>query len=327
VVFDVLYVSPHSDDVGFSAAAQIARDVASGLKIALLTVFEMPETGQSGAGGERAIRRAEDDAYATLAGIQRFSAGLLDAAARHPRYRNNLYRVLAPLREDEKPTVEAVRARIEAFVRDGCPRVVAPLGVGEHVDHQIVHEAANGVVGAEVTFYEDTPYVLTRFALARRLARLGFRPVSDGGAAASEANDPTLRRGSAWEEMVAVVKAWWSLPQVDSWLGVTPERRRTWWLAIARSLLIAYLLGPFVLMPRRLRRLRPVRAAAASLVRGNDVARVKLSAIGVYESQWHYFHYTLEDWRDALERYALLLREEGVVERVWRVVQTGVVTR
>jgi hypothetical protein len=94
-----------------------------------------------------------------------------------------------------------------------------------------------------------------------------------------------------------------------------------------RSLLIAYLLAPYLLRPRRVRSLRPPRAAAASLVRGSDVGSVKLAAIGAYGSQWPYFHYTLEDWREALERYGRLLRDEGTVERVWRVLPTEAVTR
>jgi hypothetical protein len=90
---------------------------------------------------------------------------------------------------------------------------------------------------------------------------------------------------------------------------------------------IAYLFAPYLFRPRRLRSIRPVRAAVASLVRGDDVAGVKLAAIAAYESQWQFFQHTLGDWREALEGYAQLLHEEGVIERVWRVVQIDAVTR
>ena len=316
--FDVLYVSPHADDVGFSAAAQVARDVASGSRVALLTVFEMPEGSPLGAFGERATRRAEDEAFAALARIERYSAGFDDAIARRPRYRSP-YRILAPLPEDERPLVDAVRARIESFVNEGCRRVVAPLGIGEHVDHQIVHEAARTLTGAEVTFYEDTPHILTRYTLAQRLARLGLKPVAGETDNAASTEDLTLRRGSPWAELGAAVRAWWSLPLLDMMMGVKSGARRPWWLGIGRSLAIAYLFAPYVFWPRRLRCASPVRPAVASIVRGPDVAAVKLAAIDAYASQWPCFHSTLEAWREALEGYARRLSEDGVIERVWRV--------
>src|SRR5262245_47243408 len=51
---DVLYVSPHADDVAFSAAGQLARDVAAGARAVVFTVFEPPEPE----------RRAEDERFA-----------------------------------------------------------------------------------------------------------------------------------------------------------------------------------------------------------------------------------------------------------------------
>jgi LmbE family N-acetylglucosaminyl deacetylase len=318
VAFDVLYVSPHADDVAFSAAAQVARDVASGLRVAVLTVFEMPEGSPYGAFGERATRRAEDEAFAALAGVQRIGGGFDDAIARRPRYRSP-HKILAPLADDEASLVDAVRQRIESYVKDGCQRVVAPLGIGEHVDHQIVHEAARTLNGAEVSFYEDTPHMLSGFALAQRLARLGLQPEPSPGTGAKPSADPTIRRGSPWEELIAAIKAWWSLPLLDLMLGVMPGAPRPWWLGIARSLMVAYLFAPYVLWPRRLRCARPVRSAATSIVRGADVAAVKLAAIGAYTSQWPCFHTTLDAWREALQTYAHKLSEDGVVERVWRV--------
>lgn len=315
VSFDVLYVSPHADDVGFSASGQVARDVASGLRVAVLTVFEMPEGSPFGAFGERATRRAEDEAFAALAGVERISAGFDDAIARRPRYRSPS-RILAPLPEDERPLVEAVRERIQSFVRDGCKRVIAPMGIGEHVDHQIVHEAARTLTGADVAFYEDTPHVLTDFALALRLARLGWQPEATH---ATNGGDSTVRRGSPWQELSAAVRAWWALPLLDMMFGVQPGARKPWWLGIARTFAILYLFAPYVLWPRRLRCARPIRTAVPSIVRGPEVAGAKLKAIGAYASQWPCFHTTLDAWRGALEGYARKLSEDGVVERVWRV--------
>jgi hypothetical protein len=50
----------------------------------------------------------------------------------------------------------------------------APLGVGRHVDHQIVSSAAGHLIqrGASVKLYEDFPYVLKEGALGERLREL-----------------------------------------------------------------------------------------------------------------------------------------------------------
>jgi hypothetical protein len=51
----------------------------------------------------------------------------------------------------------------------------APLGIGRHVDHQIVASAADRLIeqGANVKFYEDFTYALNRGALEARLHELG----------------------------------------------------------------------------------------------------------------------------------------------------------
>ena len=51
----------------------------------------------------------------------------------------------------------------------------APLGVGRHVDHQIVCSAADRLLqrGSKVYFYEDFPYVLQEGALEARIKDLG----------------------------------------------------------------------------------------------------------------------------------------------------------
>jgi len=51
----------------------------------------------------------------------------------------------------------------------------SPLGIGRHVDHQIVCSVADRLVqrGAKVNFYEDFPYVLREKALDSRLQELG----------------------------------------------------------------------------------------------------------------------------------------------------------
>lgn len=49
--------------------------------------------------------------------------------------------------------------------------VLAPLGVGRHVDHRVVFEAARRVF-PDARFYEDRPYAYEAGATAQRLAEL-----------------------------------------------------------------------------------------------------------------------------------------------------------
>jgi LmbE family N-acetylglucosaminyl deacetylase len=62
-------------------------------------------------------------------------------------------------------------------LHERLPDVVwyAPLGVGQHVDHQIVCSAADRLTqrGANVKLYEDFPYVLREGALEERIKELG----------------------------------------------------------------------------------------------------------------------------------------------------------
>lgn len=284
-----LYVSPHADDVAFSAAAQLARDVVAGARPTVVTLFEPPEPG--------AVRRAEDDAFARAFGVELWRGDWPDAIVRRRRYRSPA-QLFAPMRADEAPLVEAIRVALQARVDGGCRRVVAPLGVGGHVDHQIAHAACRALVGAEVSYYEDTPYVLTPFQLPRRLARLDANV--DGE------RDATLRRGSVRAELGAAATTWLAAPLIQERVG--PRLRK---LAVA-----AILTPEWTRWPSRSR--ARTRRFAPSLVAGDDVAPRKLDAVAAYPTQWRLFYPALDDWRAALERYARAMGRPAMVERVWR---------
>ena len=224
-----------------------------------------------------------------------------DAIVRRRRYRSPA-RLFAPLRRDEAPLVEAVRATLQARVDGGCRRVVAPLGVGGHVDHQIAHAACRALVGAEVAYYEDTPYVLTPYQLPRRLARLDADPV----ATIAGVRDATLQRGTVRAELGAAAATWLAAPLVQERVG--PRMRK---IAVA-----AILTPEWTRWPRRSH--ARTRRFAPTLVAGDDVAARKLDAVAAYPTQWRLFYRALDDWRAALERYARAMGQAAIVERVWR---------
>ncbi|HEY2749631.1 MAG TPA: PIG-L family deacetylase [Polyangia bacterium] len=286
---EVLYVSPHADDVAFSAAGQLVRDVGGGTRATVMTLFAPPPP-------DAEVRRGEDEAFARAFGVALVRGEWPDAVMRRRRYRSPA-QLFAPLRGDEAPLIEAVRAALQARVDGGCRRVVAPLGVGGHVDHQVAHAACRALVGADVAYYEDTPYVLTPFQLPRRFARIG---------AVVDASDVTLARGSVRAELGAAAATWMAAPLIQERVG--PKLRR---LAVA-----AILTPEWTRWPRRSR--AGGRRFAATIVDGEEVARVKLEAVAAYPTQWRLFYRALDDWWQALVRYSRAMGQAGIVERVWR---------
>ncbi len=85
----------------------------------------------------------------------------------------------------ESGDLDSVTDQLEKWV-SGYDVVVAPLGIGDHVDHQLVAEAARRLMerGTAVAFYEDRPYAVLLeesdlLAAAKKIdPRLVRRPVS-----------------------------------------------------------------------------------------------------------------------------------------------------
>lgn len=191
-----IFLSPHFDDAVYSCGGTLAVQVSNGLRPLVMTVF-----GGSPAAGTLL------SAFATS--IQRkMGAGNLDAAtmvsARRKEdanamnfltldylwlnYADAIYRGNPPYYTQEQELiggdvhpqdVEIDRQLAETLValHQRLPDTVwyVPMGVGRHVDHQIVCSAADRLVqrGANVKFYEDFPYVLQEQALEKRLQELG----------------------------------------------------------------------------------------------------------------------------------------------------------
>lgn len=293
---DVLYVSPHADDVAFSAAGQIARDRDAGLRVAVMTLFEA-KGGPAEFSDE--ARKEEDLAFARAHGVELLGGGFSDAIVRRPAYRWTPM-IFAPVGSSEAPLVRAVRDAIQRFVyARGCSRIVAPLGVGGHVDHQVAHLACRDLYGARVTFYEDTPYVLSDYQLARRFSRMGVLPV------AGDASDRTTARGTIREELAASAETWLQAPFIVD--RVRPSLRKA---------AVATILSPEILAwPKRDRDLP--RRLVPSILDAKHVAEAKLESIACYGSQWPFYHRDLAGWRAALERYAHAIGRTRIVERTW----------
>lgn len=278
---EILYVSPHADDVAFSVAAGVAAEVASGRRLRLLTLFDSPKEPS---------RRSEDEAFAASFGLVLERGAWQDAVGRRGRAR-----LFAPLGRADAALVDQIGAVLQARIDAGCREIVAPLGVGQHIDHQIAQAACARTTGALVRYYEDIPYVLTPYRLARRLHQLGTE---------GPASDPTLRRGSRFAEAKALGATWRAMPLLQDEYG--PVVRR---LAAATLAAPAFWRGP---------RASCALPLVATVREAPGLLDTKLRAIALYPSQWRLFYRSLEDFGRALRRYGRAIGFAGAIERCWQ---------
>ena len=185
-----LFLSPHYDDIPLSAGATVRLLADHGLAPETLVVFgsepdrdrplsafaeEMHERWGLTANEVVASRQAEEAAAATELGAQTRILPFQDAIYRGDSYLSNEDLFGSPAIE-EMSLPKAIAASLDlADSPDATTRIYAPLGVGKHVDHQIVYLAGQELAGKgwEVWFYEDIPYALRPMALDTRLAEIG----------------------------------------------------------------------------------------------------------------------------------------------------------
>jgi len=182
-----IYLSPHFDDAILSCGGLIWQQARAGQRVAIWTVcagpippgpltpFAQELHARWGTGLLSVpIRRAEDETACRIVGAEARYFGLPDCIYR--RLPDNGEPVVAsnddlwlPYPPAEAPLVILTRDWLLAGL-SGLPdlppvRLVAPLGVGGHVDHRLARAAAESL-GRPLWYYADYPYA----------ARQGFDP-------------------------------------------------------------------------------------------------------------------------------------------------------
>ncbi len=192
-----IYLSPHYDDVVYSCGGTLEVQVSVGLRPLVITIFGgAPPQGVELSPLALQIQRemgANEDPAALVAMRQKEDAAALDylhADYLWLDYPDAIYRGSPPyysqydelLGGNVHPADIAIDKQLAqdlVALHERLPDAVwyAPLGVGRHVDHQIVTSAADRLIqrGANVKLYEDFPYVLREGALEGRLQELGGR--------------------------------------------------------------------------------------------------------------------------------------------------------
>ena len=168
----VLVLSPHLDDAALSAGGVIASLVAAGTRVVVGVLFDgQPPSELSPAAREFHVqcghgddamthRLAEDHSAMRALGAERLLASLPEAL-----YRRAGRKVLYPSRDaifDVVSTADCAARQVADVLRHwvevtGCATLLAPAGVGGHVDHVLVSSAARELP-VRVALYEDLPY-------------------------------------------------------------------------------------------------------------------------------------------------------------------------
>ncbi len=169
-----IYLSPHLDDAVYSCGGLIDDQTRSGDQVEIWSIMAGdPPAGELSSfaralhqrwgaeGNPVEIRRREDQ----------HACRLLGAHPRHFPYPDCIYRrsvgknrplyagerdLFGGLHPQDQHLVGAISLQLKELLADGA-RVVAPLGIGQHVDHLLVRSAVRDLQ-REVFYYADVPY-------------------------------------------------------------------------------------------------------------------------------------------------------------------------
>lgn len=178
-------LAPHLDDAALSLGSSIASWTArkertlvmttcAGLPSPLEELSPLADAMTDGSAHAwmRARRREEEEALRIL-GADHWFGTALDAIFRDPsRYSRSAALFERPdLSDSLFAQTYGLVSVVASLARNA--RIYAPLGIGRHVDHQIVCAAALRAVPRDRGFfYEDVPYLFTQGAREDRIAEL-----------------------------------------------------------------------------------------------------------------------------------------------------------
>jgi LmbE family N-acetylglucosaminyl deacetylase len=168
-----IYLSPHLDDIAFSCGGQIWDLTNRGQSVEIWTISagDPPDDILSplaqalhlnwGLGLDVVqIRREEDQQACEIIGAVPRYFSYLDCIYRKTPVGEFYYSsegdIFGGLDPREMDLIDMLSNQLlEELPKEA--RVVAPLGIGNHVDHELTRKAANRL-GIPITFYADYPY-------------------------------------------------------------------------------------------------------------------------------------------------------------------------
>ncbi|MCC6193377.1 MAG: PIG-L family deacetylase [Burkholderiales bacterium] len=181
----LVIVSPHCDDAAFALGGMLSTlgPEACGTVVTCFSRSDYAwESHSPSVETVTATRMAEDHAWVRrLALVSRARVtvahlGLDDAPLRLGLRGAGLYMSAMPL--SQVPVARTIAAALATLATDGA-MLIAPLGIGGHVDHLVARRAVEMCAGdtARTLYYEDQPYAARAPRQVRRATR-GYRLAS-----------------------------------------------------------------------------------------------------------------------------------------------------
>ncbi len=187
--YDQIYIAPHLDDAVLACGGTIAAHTANRQRVLVVTVCTgiPPADAQHSpfvahihalwkleADAVMHTRQQEDQQALASLGADPYWLGFLDAIYRLPDIYTDNTRLFGRITPTDTLEVAITAVLNDLLQQQPQATLHAPLGIGEHVDHQIVYQAAANLAraGAAVAFYEDFPYVCLPGALNTRRREL-----------------------------------------------------------------------------------------------------------------------------------------------------------
>lgn len=193
IVYEWIYFSPHLDDAALSCGGQIYAAAQRGERVLVVTITAGdPVAPVSEYAASLHTRWELVDATAARRQEDLAACAILGAEAQHWDLPDCIYRVDAagapfyvsdddifgPVAAEEMALVDALAARMRAL--PAARQVVAPLTVGNHVDHALTRLAAERAFGVETLhYYEDYPYAQQPGKLDAVMAAAEWRWVAE----------------------------------------------------------------------------------------------------------------------------------------------------
>jgi LmbE family N-acetylglucosaminyl deacetylase len=190
-----IYLQPHFDDAALACGGSMVVQVVTGQRVLVVTILggappagapisafaqQLLQRDGLGSNATEAVRRRREEDAAALGSL---GADVLWLDFPEALYRGSpaYYTNNEALFGNVNPADLALDDQLASVVNDIHQRaplaaLYAPLGVGAHVDHQLVCSAADRLAQqkANVKFYEDFPYVTVPGALTARQKQLGI---------------------------------------------------------------------------------------------------------------------------------------------------------
>jgi LmbE family N-acetylglucosaminyl deacetylase len=164
-----IIVSPHPDDAALSCGGRMLGD-ASLLVLNVFTKTAWWRFKDGDIATIQACRRAEEDLVSRLSGAAMTALDIPEALLRGHRMQDVF--TAAPGERDAQVSTKIRNAVAATAHQHSLAHWFLPLGVGNHIDHRIVRDAARDALShanvkpSHLHFYEDLPYA----------AKLGPRP-------------------------------------------------------------------------------------------------------------------------------------------------------